>query len=203
MAEAQSTARTSPGQPEKRRVTLDEYYQMLDKGYEVIDGELIPMTPQHRKSTRFAHRIMFSLQPVIASRGLGEIAAEYVFSFEIEPGTNWVTGSLVPDVAFINAEQVRLQEEQFPDDAANRVLPDLVIEVVSPSDSFSDVARKVTRYLGYGVKLVWVVDPKNKRVHVYTPQMPNGHILSESDILTAEGIVPDWSMPVKDIFTSP
>src|SRR5690349_20750655 len=121
---------------------------------------------------------------------------EAAFALDVDPSGNWLKGSLVPDVAFVNSANIQEQKAKYADTDVFRVLPDLVVKVVSPSDSFSDVVRKVNRYLGYGLKLVWVVDPKNKRVHVFTPQKPDGHILSESDTLMADGIIPDWSMPI-------
>lgn len=202
MAQAQSTRQTTPSPPEKRRVTLDEYYRLLDTaGYEVIDGELIPMAPQHRRGTYIARALFLSLHGAVERQLLGDVLPETAFSLDIESGTNWVTGSVVPDIAFVSAARLKEQEEKYPSDAPFRVAPDLAVEIISPTDSFSDVTRKVARYLGYGVKLVWVVDPKNRRVHVYSTENPDGHILSETETLSAEGIIPGWSIPVSEVFS--
>lgn len=47
------------------------------------------------------------------------------------------------------------------------IVPDLGIEVISPGDSYIDVDEKVERYLSEGVKLVWVMNPRNRSVTVY------------------------------------
>jgi Uma2 family endonuclease len=47
----------------------------------------------------------------------------------------------------------------------------LVVEILSPSDRFNRVLRKVNEYLIAGVRLVWVVDPEDKVVLIYRPGM--------------------------------
>jgi Uma2 family endonuclease len=80
-----------------------------------------------------------------------------------------------------------------------RVPPDLVVEVLSPSDVSYEVDRRVQDYLGAGVKLVWVVHPQSRSVHVYRPG-GQGVILSERDELEGEQVLPGFRLPVREIF---
>lgn len=97
MADTQLTDRAvdPPGEPE--RVTLEKYLELLDDGgYEVIDGELTPMTPQELESSRIAHDLYNSLHSHVSQRKLGRIWMETTVGFEVEPGGRWLRGSMVP-----------------------------------------------------------------------------------------------------------
>jgi Uma2 family endonuclease len=68
-----------------------------------------------------------------------------------------------PDLAYYR-ENVRLEE--ISPGLAKR-LPDLVVEVLSPSDRLGMVMRKVQQYLRAGIAMVWVVDGESRNVTVY------------------------------------
>jgi Uma2 family endonuclease len=69
-----------------------------------------------------------------------------------------------PDVAFLSYE--RLPAGQLPR-GFGAVAPDLVVEVLSPSDSASEVRDKAREWLAFGVRTVWLVDPERRRVEVW------------------------------------
>jgi Uma2 family endonuclease len=100
-----------------------------------------------------------------------------------------------PDVAFWGRE--RLLEP--PREGYPSIPPDLVVEVLSPSDVFTKVQRKVQQYLRAGVRLIWVVVPEDRSVAVYRPgQEPR--ILSDGEVLGGEDVLPGFSCPVADLF---
>ena len=74
-----------------------------------------------------------------------------------------------PDIGFISAEQMPLEQEL---DSFSEVTPDLAIEVVSPSNDLDDLAKKARTWLSFGSRLVWVVHPGSKSVDVYRPGLP-------------------------------
>lgn len=200
MAEAQLTDNTVAPPEEPRRVTLEQYLDLLaEAGYEVLDGDLTLMTPQELPSSDIAHVLYDSLHPHVTERKLGLLRMETAFALEIEPGTTWVKGSLVPDLAFISMERLRDQREKYPGERVFRVVPNLVVEVVSSSDRFSVVLNKVRRYLKYGVQLVWVIDPQNRVIYVYTPDQPDGHALHEDEMLTGAPVLPEWSIAIRTL----
>jgi Uma2 family endonuclease len=49
------------------------------------------------------------------------------------------------------------------------ICPDFVVEVLSPSDTVAETRRKVEEYIANGAKLAWMIDRKNRRVHVFRP----------------------------------
>lgn len=77
--------------------------------------------------------------------------------------------------------------------------PDLLAEVVSPGDTFSDVEEKVLCWLNAGTKVVWVVDPRQRHVTVY--RSPSDITVIDSDSsLEAADLLPGWSIRVGDLF---
>ena len=77
--------------------------------------------------------------------------------------------------------------------------PDLLAEVVSPGDSFSDVEEKVLCWLNAGTKVVWVVDPRQQHVTAY--RSPSDITVIEADeMLDAPELLPGWSVRIGDLF---
>ena len=149
-------------------VTAAELLRMPDDGfrYELIKGELKKKFPAGNKHGRVASRINGSLDPFVANNKLGAVyAAEIGFLISTDPDT-----VRAPDVAFVS--QARLDEigdmEGFLPCA-----PDLVVEVVSPSDTYSDVEEKVFEWLAAGARLVVVVNSRKRSGDSLSVQ--NGH----------------------------
>jgi Uma2 family endonuclease len=81
-------------------------------------------------------------------------------------------------------------------------VPQLVVEVFSPSDRPGKLGRRIRQYHERGVPLVWVVFPQDRTVNVYRPAEALQD-LSETDTLTGNGVLPDFSCKVSDLFTLP
>jgi Uma2 family endonuclease len=203
MAEAQfqTTGQAAPPQP--RRVTVAEFFELYgDKPYqvEVIDGEIVEMSPTQRDSERPTHRLYDSLKPFVVQNQLGEVWIESTYVLEADDRTDWVLGSRQPDVSFISRERIAAHDAKHGTGGPWRLAPDLAVEVISPTDKYSDVLKKVADYLRYGVWLIWLVDPQNRTVQVYTPDTPNGILLRDDATLTGDPILPGWSMPLAALF---
>ena len=101
-----------------------------------------------------------------------------------------------PDVAFTSAER-------FPLDAADTrysdVVPDLVAEVRSPSDSRAAAGRKAEDWLRHGVRLVWVVHPDTGTIDVHRAGEPTA-TLGEDDSLDGGDVLPGFACPVRAVF---
>ena len=77
--------------------------------------------------------------------------------------------------------------------------PDLAVEVVSPDDSYEDVQEKVFEYLDAGTKLVWVLNPRLKRVFVYRAGR-DVRALTAQNVLDGEDVLHGFSLPLALIF---
>lgn len=84
-------------------------------------------------------------------------------------------------------------------DTFGELVPDFVVEVLSPSDSLKEVGRKIGEFLECGVPLVWLVDPKQKTVTAYR-SLSETRQYSAEDIIAAEPILPGFSCPVSKFF---
>jgi Uma2 family endonuclease len=99
----------------------------------------------------------------------------------------------VPDLVFVRAPK----HTELPD-YANRA-SDVMIEIVSPSESASRLTAKVEFYLQNGAESVWVVDPEERRVDVYSPGKPM-RTFRERDTLI-DPVLPGFELPLRDIFS--
>lgn len=80
-------------------------------------------------------------------------------------------------------------------------VPTLVVEVLSPNDRPTPVLRRITQFLRWGVRLVWVIDPEDKTVSIYR----SGHepeVLDATQDLTGDGVLPDFRCPVAEFFSN-
>ena len=77
--------------------------------------------------------------------------------------------------------------------------PDIAVEVLSPSDNRKAMRGKVREYVAAGVRLVWVVDPEDKTVMVYSGTM-RGVEYDEADTLDGGEVLPGFTCKVADFF---
>ena len=175
-------------------MTADEFADLPDDGmrHELVRGELRTMAPpgfQHGKSgSRFGR----SLDRHVEEKQLGEvITTETGYRLTTEPDT-----VRAPDVAFLSTDRLMAAGDvtgYFPG------APDLVVEVISPNDRYTDVDEKVAEWLEHGTLLLFVVDPRRQTVAVHRPGQPR-RVLGMDDVLDGEDVVPGWSMAVRDLF---
>ncbi len=79
------------------------------------------------------------------------------------------------------------------------MIPDLAVEVLSPSDSAREARDKVAEYLGAGVRLVWVIDPFEERATAYRFPTRVDECGSE-DALDGEDVLPGFRCRLGDLF---
>src|SRR5262249_9763499 len=101
-------------------------------------------------------------------------------------------------VSFVSQERIDAHVDRYGETGPIRLAPDLAIEVISPGDKYSDVDDKVADYLRYGVRLVIVLNPRNRTARNCTPENPGG--LIEHTTLRGDPVLPGWSMPLAELF---
>lgn len=101
-----------------------------------------------------------------------------------------------PDLAFISVERLPLDA---PVPGYAEVVPDLVVEIVSPSDRPIPVFDKAQMWLRYGVRLVWITDPEARTI-LALPQSGPPRTFTEDDTLDGGNVLPGFTCPVRDIF---
>jgi Uma2 family endonuclease len=158
--------------------TDDELMALPDDGkYELIDGELVYMSPAGGRHGAIAVELSMRIRAFAGEHGLGRV-------FDGQTGFRLANGNLrSPDVSFVQGSRL---PEGIPSGFLH-LAPDLAIEILSPDDRAADVARKVAEYLSVGVRLLWVIDPETSTAVVYrpgaAPRSPEAGTLDGEDVL--------------------
>lgn len=101
-------------------------------------------------------------------------------------------GDRSPDVAWVEKSRWEAlspeQQRQFPP-----LCPDFVLELVSPSDSLPMVRAKMQEYLNSGLRLGWLLNPRDRQAEVYRPQQPP-EVLLAPDLLSGEPVLPGFTL---------
>ena len=103
----------------------------------------------------------------------------------------------MPDVAFVSWSH--FPGRMLPAGGILDVTPDLAVEVISPTNTRREMARKRREYFAGGAKLVWQVYPKTQTVEVYT-DADTFTTLGEADTLTGDPVLPGFTLPIKRWF---
>lgn len=177
----------------KTLFTAEDLWQLPEGGrwYELVKGELIEMTPPGGKHGEIALRLGRHLQAHVEAHRLGKVMVESGFRLESQPDT--VRG---PDVSFIAAD--RVPPEGLPDGFFPGA-PDLAVEVVSPGDTDAEIQDRVMDYLTHGSRRVWIVRPRQRTVTVHSPD-GTARVLSESNVLDGEDVVPGFILSLQELF---
>ena len=103
-----------------------------------------------------------------------------------------------PDVAFTSWD--RFPPGDVPTDAISSVIPNLCVEVLSPSNSRQEMQIKRDVYFKAGVELVWMIDPDSETVDVYF-SVTDLVTWTTHDTLNGGSVLPGFSIPVATLFT--
>lgn len=182
----------TPAADETRLITGEELLAMGDVGpCELIDGRIVPMTPAGAEHGNIEFDLGGELRAFIRQRKLGWILGGQVGIYT-RRNPDRVRGA---DIAFISKQRL----PHKPRKGFLEVAPELVVEIISPTDSWPNVRQKIKEYFAIGVERVWVVDPENREVLVY--RSPKEVItLSEEETLTGEGTLEGFTLTVASLF---
>lgn len=177
-----------------RTMTAEEFFHTEEPEpgrYELIKGEIVFMPPPGFRHGEVQMNIGFAIKTYLLTNRIGRVVTESGAITERDPDS--VRG---PDVSYYSQERLPLGTQVV---TYHTQPPDLVAEVVSPDDTKKEMRAKVREYLAAGVRVVWVVDPDDLTVTVYTE--PTRATVLEADAhLTAEDVLPGFSCRVADLF---
>ena len=174
-------------------VTADELYRMSEDGnrYELVKGELISMAPTGGVHDYLRSRVDRIFGSHVESNDLGLIfAGDTGVRYESDPDT-----VMAADITFISKDRI---PEGVPKGYLT-IVPDLLVEIVSPIDRVSDLEVKINAYLEAGVKMVVVLHPETKIIRVHRSTI-DIETLTISDVLTCGDVLPGFSCKVSEIF---
>jgi Uma2 family endonuclease len=162
-----------------------------DRNYEVVKGQRVELPPMSAGETGIASRILRLMGSEILKQG--EAYTEMLFQLDPENDLQ-----RRPDVAFVSFARWP-EGEPVPTTNAWEVVPDLAVEVVSPTNGFNEIVTKVDDYFRCGVRLVWVVLPLFERVYVYASPVAV-RVLTGDDQLDGGDVLSGIRIPLSAMF---
>ena len=173
-------------------MTAEELFELQDDGYryELVDGDLGSHDSRGRRAWR------------------GDGVASATCSRNTSIRTEEVSAAAPRQGSSCGARRTSFVPRTPPSSRANAFrrdgipksywpfAPDLAVEVPSPNDRFSDVHLKIAEYFAAGTRLVWIVEPATRRVHVH--RSPHDvQVIEEDGELIGDDVLPGFRCAVK------
>ena len=182
----------------KKIFTADDLLNLSESAsdgrcYELVEGKLYEMPPPSPRHGEVTSNIGFPLQTHVRQYRLGRVlAGDPGFVLGRNPDT--VRG---PDVAYLSYQRFPANEElaiRYGD-----FVPDLAVEVVSPSDTRPYLLQKMEAWLAAGVGVVWIVDPRRRQAAVHSADR-DSVLLHSDDTLDGSPVLLGFTCQVADFF---
>lgn len=172
-------------------LTAEQFFLLSGGGrkQELVAGRVVTTSPTGGEHGDVHIELAMRLRLHAKSQGLGWVTVETGFLLRREPDL-----VRAPDVAFVVAARApRPAPKGFV-----QLAPDLAVEVVSPSDTDTEVREKVDEYLTHGVREVWLVDPRRRRAEVFRRGAAPAVLGPEGALAT--DLLPGLSIPLAELF---
>jgi Uma2 family endonuclease len=169
--------------------TFDEFIarpENRERHFELIGGEIVEVV-SNGDSSYFGILLGSFITLWVKQNKLG-------YTTGADGGYMVVGERYIPDAAYISKQRQAKRSRA----AYNPLAPDLALEVLSPSNTATEMRIKVVNYLRAGT-VVWVLDPDLKQIEVYAPGQPP-KVLGIDDVLEGGDVLPGFTVPLKDLF---
>ena len=178
--------------PKEKLFTGEELYRMPGVGLcELIDGRIVPMSPTNDVHGGIELNFGEAIKSFVRQRKLGKVRVGEVGIYT-QRDPDRVRAA---DVLYISSERYDQKKSEGYFDVA----PELIVEVLSPHDSASELTQKLREYFAIGVRLVWVADPDAKAVFAYR-SLTDVREFKESDTLPGDDVLKGFAVAVKELF---
>jgi Uma2 family endonuclease len=162
-----------------------------DEGfYEIIDGRRVELPPMSAYAARIAFEIAHRIAIFAEANDLGVAAVETLFHLALPVDRN-----RRPDAAFVSYERWAKGRPMVWRDNAWDVVPDLAVEVISPTDLAEELTDKLDEYFQAGVRLVWAIYPRARLLYVYESRT-SVRVLTDADEADAAAVLKGFHFPV-------
>jgi Uma2 family endonuclease len=180
---------TEPIINEEKRYTAEDLMR-IEGRVELEDGKLIEMSPTKKIHNRISVQLLRFIMRHVDVEQLGEIVIpDTGFRLQKEPEI-----IRIPDMAFIPKDRITPLDDDF-----YNIAPDLAVEIMSPGNTVKEIDQRVVEYFAAGTRLMWVIYPKTRRVHVFTSDR-DVTILNVGDTLTGGDVLPGFVLPLANLF---
>lgn len=175
----------------KSELSLEEFLNLPQESgiYELVDGDAVfKVSPKEFHST-----LTFALTTLLSrwAKGRGRVRLEWAIALQRQ-GKTWAP---TPDVTDVSYE--RLPQSVFRNHACP-VAPELVIEIISPDQTFKQLEEKAKDYFAAGVPRVWTADPEEISISVLFPDRTKWFFSGDTEIV--DSMLPDLGLNTQMIF---
>ncbi len=185
---------------QQRIYNVDDLWQLVcesndDTHYELIEGEIVAMAPPGGEHSTIAGEVFHYFRLFDPQRKLG---VPTVDAGCYPPGKRDIL--LAPDAAFTRTERA---PTPFPR-AWAPVMPDIAVEVMSPTNTFAELRRKAAIYLQHGTQLVWIIIPAQQSAEVHRLGADGDierEVIGPDGSLSGEDALPGFSLNLALLFT--
>lgn len=169
---------------------FDNYPFEEDKRYELDEGELIEMTKPAYRHNRVLIRLTYAVMKFFEANPIGEaLNSENLFA--LSPQTR-----LAPDLAIFLGDR----SKELENAKVISIVPGIVVEVLSPSERPGRIHRKLKQYFDGGVKEVWMVDPEDRIVEIWTGVRLPDREFTITDSLSST-LLPRFQLSLEELFS--
>lgn len=175
-------------------MTVDEFaeYNFPEGKVELVRGEPRVMSPCGAPHAVVGSNLLGLMLPFVAQHKLGRVFGDGL-GYELIALPHTVRN---PDASFVRAERL-------PAEGVRRgflkIAPDLVVEILSPSETASELEEKLDDYRAAGTPLIWVIDPDRRTVMIVSGDAPLRWIRAE-DTLDGGDVLPGFHCRVIELF---
>ena len=180
----------------KTKLTLEEFLALpeSDITYEFVNGEAVPKYKNDEMSPKFFHSTIQKTLLILLDQCLqnqGRVEVEWAVKLKLNH-KDWLP---VPDLTYISYDRLGadwLQDEACP------ITPELVIEIISPGQTFGEMTEKAADYIKAGVARVWVVDTRAKTITIFAPACVP--VTYRDNLIIKDDLLPELEITPNQVF---
>jgi Uma2 family endonuclease len=167
-----------------------------DEFYEVVNGERIGKPLMSAYAVKVGSVLVRKLGAFADDNDLGEVVSEMLFRLPLKEDAS---RKRRPDVAYVSFARWPADRPMPERGEAWDVIPDLAVEVISPTNLAEEVLQKVHEYFEAGVSLVWVVYPVDRQVYIYSSPTEI-RVLTAAGTLDGGAVLPGFKLSLNRLF---
>jgi len=156
-------------------------------------GDLVIMPPTGGKTGRINFRLIGLFAEWVKKDDTG-IGFDSSTGFTLPNGTK-----RSPDLSWVKRSRwetlTESEQEEFPP-----LCPDFVVELRSRSDDLDSLREKMQEYIANGASLGWLIDPIDRRVYVYRPQVPV-ECLDNPEMISGDPVLSGFSLELQKLWS--
>jgi Uma2 family endonuclease len=177
---------------QKKLLTAEEFFLLPQppdgSQQELVRGEIVNMPPPGALHGVTQAKTSRRLGNFLDAGPGGTLTCESGFITERDPDS--VRG---PDISYWSKERLKEIPVGYIE-----IAPDLLVEVLSPSNTWKKIRAKLKEYFERGVRLVWVISPEDRTLTIYRT-LDEGRVLHENATVTGEDVLPGFTCRVSDL----